>query len=85
MKKQRIELYKKVANGKLTPEQADEQLLGLFNVSNRFSMSDKYVEDSICELDYIIPKYFKATLADEKPMTYSKEMRTWLAKVLNGC
>lgn len=29
MKKERIEILQKVANGELTPEQADEQLLGL--------------------------------------------------------
>jgi hypothetical protein len=32
MKNERIELFKKVANEELTPEQADEQLLGLFSV-----------------------------------------------------
>jgi hypothetical protein len=32
MKNERIELFEKVANGELTPEQADKQLLGLFNV-----------------------------------------------------
>ena len=30
MKKERIELLKKLSNGELTPEQADEQLLALF-------------------------------------------------------
>lgn len=29
MKNERIEILRKVANGELTPEQADEQLLGL--------------------------------------------------------
>lgn len=29
MKEQRLEILQKVANGELTPEQADEQLLGL--------------------------------------------------------
>lgn len=35
MKNERIEILQKVANGKLTPEQADEQLLGLSIVSKR--------------------------------------------------
>jgi hypothetical protein len=34
MKNERIEILQKVANGELTPEQADEQLLGLSIVSN---------------------------------------------------
>ena len=42
MKNERIELFKKVANGELTPEQADEQLLGLFNV--RLSLLSDNVE-----------------------------------------
>jgi len=32
MENEKIELLKKVANGELTPEQADKQLLGLFIV-----------------------------------------------------
>lgn len=34
MKNERIEILQKVADGELTPEQADEQLLGLSIVSN---------------------------------------------------
>jgi hypothetical protein len=35
MKEQRLEILRKVAKGELTPEQADEQLLGLSIVSKR--------------------------------------------------
>ena len=34
MKKQRLEILQKVANGELTPEQADSELLGLSVVSH---------------------------------------------------
>ena len=36
MKNERIEILQKVANGELTPEMADEQLLGLSIVSSRY-------------------------------------------------
>lgn len=35
MKEQRLDILQKVANGELTPEQADKQLLGLSIVSKR--------------------------------------------------
>ena len=37
MKNERIEILQKVANGKLSPEQADERLLGLSIVSKSFA------------------------------------------------
>lgn len=43
MKTERIELFKKVANGELTPEQADKQLLGLFDV--RLSLLSENIEN----------------------------------------
>jgi hypothetical protein len=42
MKNERIELFKKVARGELTPEQADEQLLGLFDI--RLSLLSDNIE-----------------------------------------
>jgi len=38
MKEQRLEILQKVANGDLTPEQADEQLLGLSNVRQSLAL-----------------------------------------------
>lgn len=35
MKEQRLDILQKVANGELTPEQADKQLLDLFDVIGR--------------------------------------------------
>ncbi|AEL24037.1 hypothetical protein [Cyclobacterium marinum] len=40
MKNKRIEILQKVANGTLTPEQADEHLLGLSIVGNRLSSDE---------------------------------------------
>lgn len=40
MKKERIEILQKVANGELTPEQADEQLLGLSIVGSSSLFAD---------------------------------------------
>ena len=46
MKNERIEILRKVANGELTPEQADEQLLGLSIIgsSSLFPDVDKLME-----------------------------------------
>lgn len=44
MKEQRLEILQKVANGELTPEQADKQLLGLFNVSLSLTDSEEEYE-----------------------------------------
>jgi hypothetical protein len=48
MKEQRLDILQKVANGELTPEQADKQLLGLFSVSGSltpFGESIKLLRD----------------------------------------
>lgn len=41
MKNERIKILQKVANGELMPEQADEQLLGLFFVSGMHTWLNK--------------------------------------------
>jgi len=41
MENERIKILQQVANGELTPEQADEQLLGLFFVSSRYPWLNK--------------------------------------------
>ncbi len=41
MENERIKILQQVANGELTPEQADEQLLGLFFVSGRHPWLNK--------------------------------------------
>jgi len=41
MENERIKILEKVANGELTPEQADGQLLGLFFVSGRHPWLNK--------------------------------------------
>lgn len=58
MKNKRIEVYKKVASGKLTPEQADEKLLSLFNTSD--SMPNDFDEwiskvEKECVIDMDLP------------------------------
>lgn len=40
MKNERLEILQKVANGELTPKQADEQLLGLSIVGSSFLFTD---------------------------------------------
>ena len=48
MKEQRLDILQKVANGELTPEQADKQLLNLFSVSDSltpFGESIKLLRD----------------------------------------
>jgi hypothetical protein len=51
---------------------------------NVFSISDAYVEDSVCELDSILPKYWEPGLVAKKPASFYYEMREWLVRVLNG-
>jgi hypothetical protein len=41
MENERIKILEKVASGELTPEKADEQLLGLFFVSGRYPWLNK--------------------------------------------
>lgn len=52
MKNQRIKILQKVSNGELTPEQADEQLLGLFVVGFWLPTKDEAVGEG-----YRIAKY----------------------------
>jgi len=49
MKNERLEILQKVADGELTPEQADEQLLGLSIVGK--SLRDFTDDDILDELD----------------------------------
>ena len=56
MKEQRLEILRKVAKGELTPEQGDEQLLGLSIVSKRLDIGTKVKRDSTNQTGVIIDK-----------------------------
>ena len=45
MREKRLDILQKVANGELTPEQADKQLLGIANVGVSLSIEKFDVED----------------------------------------
>lgn len=66
MKKERLEIFEKVANGELTPEQADEQLLGLFNV--RLSLHPRKIVEAY--KDYDKSCYYSHTAGEEPSYHY---------------
>lgn len=77
MKNERIELFKKVANGELTPEQADEQLLGLFNV--RFSLLSRRIVEAYKEYDKSC--YYSHTAGEEPSYHYRNGIEWVLYKI----
>ena len=56
MKNERLEILQKVANGEITPEQADEQLSGLSIVSKRLDIGTKVKRDSTNQTGIIIDR-----------------------------
>jgi hypothetical protein len=83
MKKERLEIYEKVANGELTPEQADEQLLSLFSV--RLSLLARKIVEAYKEYDKSC--YYSHT-AGEEPSYHYRNGIEWvmyrLKKVLGN-
>jgi hypothetical protein len=77
MKKERLEIFEKVANGELTPEQADEQLLGLFNV--RLSLHARKIVEAY--KDYDKSCYYSHATGEEPSYHYRNGIEWVLYKL----
>jgi len=74
MKNERLEILQKVANGELTPEQADEQLLGLSIVSKRSWAIGEKVVVTHCIHGHEFDDNVKVEIVDHEP----SQTTSWL-------
>lgn len=66
----------------LKNKQAPSSVSGSVGLESRFNIGDNIVEEAAMELDGILGDYVDMTEIT-KPGTYSKVIRSWIAKTLN--